>query len=102
PGPCHHGLLNDDFAVGTGKDSAADRRVFAFGILADYEEVDVPRPTAGERALHARPQPDLPKIDILIEFTPKENQRSPQRNVVGHFFRPAYGSEKDGVVAADP
>jgi hypothetical protein len=97
----HHGLLDDDFAVGAGKDSAADGGVLAFGVLADDEEVDVAGLAAGERAGHAGHQPHRTEVDVLVELAAEEDQRSPERDVVGHLLRPAYGAEEDGVVAAN-
>ena len=97
----HHRLLDDDFAVGAGKDSAADGGVLAFGVLADDEEVDVAGLAAGERARHAGHQADWPEVDVLVELAAEEDQRAPERDVVGDLFRPADRAEEDGVVVAD-
>ncbi len=97
----HHGLLHHELALGVGEHTPADRRIFALGVLAHDDEVDVTGLAAGERRTHARHQPHRPQIDILIELPAELDQRAPQRDVIGHRLRPADGAEEDRVVAAD-
>ena len=95
------GLLHDDFAVGAGKGAAADRRIFALGVLAHDPEIDVARLAVGERRRHARHQPHRTQVDVLIELAAEQDQRSPQRDVIRHLRRPADRAEEDRVVLAD-
>jgi hypothetical protein len=37
----------------------------------------------------------------LVEFAAEQDQRAPQRDVIGYFRRPANRAEEDGVVPAD-
>ncbi len=74
----HHGLLNDDFAVGAGKDFAADGGVLAFGVFANDEEVDVARLATGEWARDAGHQANGAEVDVLIELAAELDQRSPE------------------------
>ncbi len=100
--PRHHGFLHDHFAIRAGEHAAADRRVLAFGVFADDEEVDVARLPAGERAGHPRQQANRSQIDVLIELPAHQQQRAPQRNMVRHDGRPADRAEENRVVRADP
>ncbi len=97
----HHRFLHHDLALGAGEHLAADRRILTLGVLAHHPEVDVAGLAVGERARHARHQPHRPQIDVLIEFAAEQDQRAPQRDVVGHAVRHADGAEIDGVVLAD-
>jgi hypothetical protein len=74
----HHGLLNDNFAVGARKDSAADGRVLAFGVFADHEKVDVARLATCEWARYAGHQANRPEVDVLIKLPAELDQRSPE------------------------
>jgi hypothetical protein len=42
-----------------------------------------------------------PQVDVLVELAPEQQQRLPQRGVVGDLLGPADGAEEDGIVAAD-
>ena len=97
----HHGLLGDEFAVGIREHPTAYGRVLAFGVFAHHPEIDVAGLAVGERRRHARHQPHRSEVDVLIEFPAELDQRSPQRNVIGNFRRPADRAEIDRVVLAD-
>ena len=96
-----HGFLHHHLALGAGEHAAADSGIFAFGILAHHPEIDVAGLAIGERRRHARHQPHRAQIDVLVELAAEQNERAPQRNVIGHLRRPADRAEEDGVVAAD-
>ncbi len=57
------------------------------------------RPASGQGT--ARHQAHRPKVHVLIEFAPELDQRSPQRDVVGHLLGPAHGTEEDRIMMAD-
>jgi len=97
----HHRFLHHDFTLGAGEHAAANRRILAFGVLAHDPEVDIAGFAIGERRGHAGHQPHRAKIGVLIEFAAKLNERTPQRNVIGHLGRPADCPEEDRVMAAD-
>ncbi len=94
-----HGFLHHHFALGAGKDAAADRGILALGILAHHPEIDVAGLPVGERRRHAGHQPHRTEIDVLIELAAELDQRAPQRDVIGNFRRPADRAEEDRVVA---
>src|SRR5258708_6229235 len=98
----HYGLLKDHFAVGSGKYAAADRRVLAFGVFADDEEVDVARSSACERAGYSGHQANGTEVDVLVELATEEDQRAPERDVIGNLVRPPDGSEEDDVTVSNP
>ena len=97
----HHRFLHDDLALGAGEHLAADRRIFALGVLAHHPEVDVAGLAVRERRRHAGHQPHRAQIDVLVELAAEQDERAPQRDVVGHLRRPADRAEKDRVVLAD-
>ena len=97
----HHRLLHDHLALGAGEHAAADRRIFALGVLAHHPEVDVAGLAVGERRRHAGHQPHRAQIDVLVELAAEQDERAPQRDVVGDFRRPADRAEEDRVVLAD-
>ena len=94
----HHRLLHHDLALGSGVHHAAQVGVFALGVLAHDEEVDLARLSAGQGAGHALEQAHRAQVDVLVEFAPELEQAAPQRDVVGHCGRPADGAEQDGVL----
>src|SRR6185295_1165133 len=73
--------------------------VFALGVLAHHEVVDVTRLATDQGTWHAVEQAYRPQVDVLIELAAELQQRAPQRNVVGHRGRPADGPEVDRVEA---
>ncbi len=97
----HHGFLHDDLALGAGIHLAADRGIFALGVFAHDEEIDIAGLAAGERRWNARHQAHRPQVDILVELAAELQERAPERDMVRHGFRPADGAEEDRVVAAD-
>src|SRR5262249_44836917 len=94
--------LNDKFALVMEKPPPADRRIFAFGILANHHEINVTRAAVGERGGNTRHEPNRTQVDILVEFSAKRDQRPPERDVVRYRGGPTDGAEKNGVMAADP
>ena len=68
--------------------AAADHGVFALGVLAHDEEVDVAGLAVGERARDAGHQAHGPQVDVLVEVAADRDQQAPQRDVVRH-RRPA-------------
>ena len=78
---------------GAGEHLAADRGIFALGVLAHHPEVDVAGLAVGERRRHAGHQPHRAQIDVLVELAAEQNERAPQRDVVGNFRRPADRAE---------
>ena len=96
-----HRLLHHDLALGARKHAAADRRVFALGVLAHHPEVDVAGLAAGQRRRHAGHQPHRAQIDVLVELAAEQDERAPQRDVIRHLGRPADRAEEDRVVLAD-
>ena len=101
PMTAHHRLLHDHLALGAGEHAAADRRVLTLGVLAHHPEIDIAGLAVGERRRHARHQADRPQVDVLIELAAEQNQRTPERDVIGDDGRPADRAEIDGVVFAD-
>ena len=97
-------LLDHDLAIGAGVHDAAQIGVFALGVLAHDEEIDLAGPARpplriDQRAGHAFEQPHRAQVDVLVELAPKLEQRAPQRHVVGHPCRPADRTEKNRVHA---
>ena len=97
----HDRFLHDKFALGALKHAPAYRGVLTIGIFAHDAEVDVSGFTAGQRRGHAGHQFDRTQVHILIEFTPEQQQRSPERYMIGDFRGPADGTEIDRVMRSD-
>jgi len=95
-------FLDDDFALGALVHDAAERGVFALGVLAHHQVVDVAGFAARQRAGHAFKQAHGAQVDVLVELAAKLEQRPPQRDMVGHGSWPAHGAEEDGVHAREP
>ena len=96
-----HRLLEHDLALGALEHPAADRRILALGVLADDDEVDVARLAIRERCRDARHEPARAEVHVLVEAAPELDQRTPQRDVVGHRGRPADGAIEDRVVRTE-
>ena len=92
-------LLDHDLAVRALVHDAAQRRVFALGVLAHHEVVDIAGLAAGQRAGHALEQTHGAQVDVLVELAAELQQRTPQRNVIGYGRRPAHGAEEDRIHA---
>ena len=90
------GRLDDDFLRLAHLEFAAGGDVFAFGIFADDDEIDVLRLLAGERRRNVREEGGRPQADILVELLPHSHERH-ERNMVGHDFGIADGAQKDRV-----
>ena len=67
-------FLDHDLALGAGEQAAAQVGVFAFGVLAHDEEIDVARALAGQRARHAFKQSDRTQVDVLVELASEFQQ----------------------------
>ena len=67
------------------------------GERALLDEVEAQRERAGD----ARHVPDRAQRQVLVEGAADRDQQSPQRDVVGHPWRPN-GTKEDRVVAAEP
>src|SRR5437867_2346920 len=80
-------------------DPAADTAVFAFGILADDDPVEVFGSATLQRTFNARQQPGWADIGVLVESLADLEAQAPQRDVIGN-VRVAGGSEQDSVLAA--
>ena len=92
-----YGLLQYHFPIRAAELAAADIRVLAFGILAHHQEIDIARLLAGERTGDARHQSYGPQVDVLVEVSAEAQQRSPQRYMVGHHFRPADRTKQNRI-----
>jgi hypothetical protein len=66
-----------------------DRRILAFGVLADDDEVDVAGLAVGERRRDAGHQLARAQVHVLVELAAEQDERAPQRHVVGHGGGPA-------------
>ena len=102
----HHGFLHHDLTLGAGVHAPTNAGVLALGVLAHDKHVDLARRTPAAIAPHhrcndARHQPRRAQVDILVKVAAKQQQRAPQRDVIQNFFRPADGTEVDGVMAAN-
>src|SRR5256885_354012 len=82
-------FLDHDLAVRALVHDAAQRGVFAFGVLAHHVVVDVAGLAAGQRAGHALEQAHGAQVDVLVELAAELEQRAPQRDMVGHGGGPA-------------
>ncbi len=84
-----HRLLEHDLALGALVHAAAHRRVLALGVLADDDEVDVARLAVGERRRDAGHQLARAQVHVLVELAAEQDERAPQRHVVGDRRGPA-------------
>ena len=96
-----HALLRDELALGALEHAAADRRVFALGVLAHHVEVDIGLGAVGQRRAHAGHQLARPQVHVLVEAAADRDQQAPQRDVVRH-VRPAHRAEQDRVRLRQP
>src|SRR5438094_8020552 len=80
-------------------DPTADTAVFAFGILADDDPVEVLGPATLQRTFDARQQPSWADIGVLVESLTDLEAQAPQRDVIGDVWV-AGRSEQDGVLVA--
>jgi hypothetical protein len=94
-------FLEDHFTVGSRKRAPADRAVFALGVFAHHIKVDVARLAPDQRTRHTQHEAHRAQIDVLIELTAKQQQRAPERNMVGHGVGPADCAEIDRIMATD-
>src|ERR1700677_2551877 len=96
----HHGFLNYHFSLCIGEDLSADGRIFALGILAHHDEVDISRLAVSQRRANSRHQANRPQADILVELPAELHERTPKRDMVRHLLGPAHRAEEDGVMTA--
>jgi hypothetical protein len=94
-------FLDHGFPLGAFVHDAADAGILALGVLAHHIEVDLAHLAVRQRARHAGHQAHRAQVHVLVELAAELEQRTPQRNVVGHGGRPADGAEEDRFVAAD-
>ena len=91
-------FLEHDLPLGALEHAPAHRRVFAFGVLAHDDEVDVAGTASCERRRNARHQPAGTQVHVLVEAAAELDQRAPQRDVIRNRGRPADGAVEDRVV----
>ncbi|SVK54236.1 Uncharacterised protein [Acinetobacter baumannii] len=92
-------FLDHHLAFGAFEHPSAERGVFPFGIFAHHVEINIARLLVRQRAGHAGKQPHRTQVDVLFEVAPEFQQRTPQRDMIGHRVRPTDGAEIDGVEA---
>ncbi len=78
-------------------DPAPGSRIFAFGVLADAEDVEAFR---AKRPFDARQKPVRPDVRILPERLADRQKQAVQGNGIGHLGGPADGAEEDRVEGA--
>ena len=93
----HHRFLQHHLPVGALEQPPAGVGVFALGVLAHHDEIDVTRSTVGQWAFHTGHEFHRPQVDVLVEAAPKLQQAAPQRDVVGHDVGPPDRPEEDRV-----
>ncbi|MCY1508990.1 hypothetical protein D9M68_433170 [compost metagenome] len=96
-----HGFLDRHLARRAFEQAPAHRGVFAFGVLAHDEEVDVAGLAVRQRAGHAGHQAHGAQVHVLVEVAADLDEQAPHGDVVGHLGGVAHGTEVDGVVALD-
>ena len=79
--------------------AAADAGVFAFGVLAHDDPVQVVRAAALQRAVDAGQDARRAHVGVLVEALADLQAQAPQRDVVGD-VRVAGGAEQDRVLVA--
>ena len=91
--------LEDRFIRGAGVQPPAYRGVFALGVFAEDDQVDVAGLLAGQRRIDAGIQIGRADADALVEAPAQRQQQPVQRDVIGN-VRVAHRPEQDGVKAA--
>ncbi len=81
-------------------DAAADTGIFALGILADDDPVELRPGDVAQRRGDARQDAGRAHIGVLVEGLADGEPQAPERDVVGNVGM-AGRAEEDGVVAAD-
>jgi hypothetical protein len=79
--------------------AAADAGVFAFGVLAHDDPVEVFAAAGAQRALKPRQDAGRPHVRVLVEALADLQPQAPQRDVVGN-VRVAGRAEEDRVLVA--
>ncbi len=72
-----HRFLDHDLALGAFEQPPAEVGVFAFGVLAHDEEIDVAGLAPGQGARHAVEQTHRAQVDVLVELAAELEQRAP-------------------------
>ena len=76
-----HGILDHGFIRGVFIPDLAFAAVFALGIFADHDEIDL---FVFDRGRETRKQLDRTEIDILVETDADREEQLTQGNVIGH------------------
>ena len=97
PAAGEHAGLDGHLGGRVGVQVAADRGVFALGVLAVHQHVDAAGGLAGERARHPGEQVRRADVDVLVELPPHRQQQFVNRDAVRHPGRVADRAEQDGV-----
>jgi hypothetical protein len=74
-------------------------RVFAFGIFANDDPVEIGRGAASQRRGEPRKQSSRPEVHVLVETLADGKPETPEGDMVGD-VRGAHGAEIDGVKRA--
>ena len=67
-----------ELVVGAAEDPSANRRVLAFRVFTDDDEIDLGRRAIGKRRADAFEQFDGSQVHVLIEAAANGNEQSPQ------------------------
>ena len=70
-------FLDHGFLLGAFEDPTADARIFAFGVFAYHQEVDVANLASAQRRRNTRHQAHRPQVNVLIELASQLEQRAP-------------------------
>ena len=90
--------LDGDLLGAALMDPPARAGIFALGVLADAQDVEVP---LAQRALDARQQAVGADVGILGEALADRQQQAVQRHRIGHLGRPADRAQQDRVKARE-
>jgi hypothetical protein len=91
-GAGENGELGADFLGQAAMNAPAGAGVFAFGVLADDDPVEVARADAAQRRLDAGQDPGGSDVGVLVEALADRETQSPEGDMVGHVRR-ADGAE---------
>ncbi len=108
------GITHDPRDAGAGEDrnlgadlfghalvgAAAIAGIFAFGVLAHDDPVEIPRADPRQRRGDARQDLGRAHVGILVEALADRQAQAPERHVVGHVGR-AHRAEENGVEILD-
>jgi hypothetical protein len=101
----HHGLLDHDLARVPSYMRPPmleySPSVFSRTITCRSRPAGAAAVAAHHRANDAGHQARRAQVDVLVELAAKQQQRAPQRHMVGNLLGPADGTEVDRLMAAD-